>query len=96
MLQEQHRRGVACRARERPEALELRVPGTDARVGECPHGFAPNVCLQVSVSILFVGYVLMQVPSNLWLNKMGKPALYLPTCVSGPFGRRHEVAAHPC
>ena len=39
---------------------------------------------QVSVSILFVGYVLMQVPSNLFLNKMGKPALYLPTCVSGP------------
>ena len=38
---------------------------------------------QVSVSILFVGYVLMQVPSNLWLNKMGKPAIYLPTCVRG-------------
>jgi len=31
------------------------------------------------LSILFVGYVLMQVPSNLFLNKIGKPALYLPS-----------------
>ncbi|KIM96487.1 hypothetical protein OIDMADRAFT_33131 [Oidiodendron maius Zn] len=36
---------------------------------------------QVSVSILFVGYLLMQVPSNLVLNKLGKPSLYLPTCM---------------
>lgn len=34
-----------------------------------------------SVSILFVGYLLMQVPSNLYLNKIGKPAIYLPTCM---------------
>ena len=32
-----------------------------------------------SLSILFVGYLLMQIPSNLFLNKIGKPALYLPT-----------------
>lgn len=32
-----------------------------------------------ALSIFFVGYVLMQVPSNLFLNKIGKPALYLPT-----------------
>lgn len=32
-----------------------------------------------AVSILFVGYILMQIPSNLFLNKIGKPALYLPT-----------------
>lgn len=36
---------------------------------------------QTAVSILFVGYLLMQIPSNLFLNKIGKPALYLPTCV---------------
>jgi len=36
---------------------------------------------QVSVSILFVGYLLMQVPSNLLLNKIGKPSLYLSTCM---------------
>ncbi len=34
-----------------------------------------------SVSILFVGYILMQIPSNLFLNKIGKPALYLPACM---------------
>ena len=32
-----------------------------------------------ALSILFVGYLLMQVPSNMFLNKIGKPALYLPT-----------------
>ncbi|KAN0096682.1 MFS general substrate transporter [Hyaloscypha variabilis] len=36
---------------------------------------------QTSVSILFVGYLLMQVPSNMLLNKLGKPSLYLPTCM---------------
>ncbi|CAG8975270.1 hypothetical protein HYALB_00007971 [Hymenoscyphus albidus] len=36
---------------------------------------------QTSVSILFVGYLLMQVPSNLFLNKIGKPAIYLPSCM---------------
>ncbi|KAF2216262.1 hypothetical protein CERZMDRAFT_33691 [Cercospora zeae-maydis SCOH1-5] len=33
---------------------------------------------ETCVSILFVGYILMQVPSNLFLNKIGKPALFLP------------------
>ena len=32
-----------------------------------------------ALSILFVGYLLMQIPSNLFLNKIGKPALYLPS-----------------
>ena len=32
-----------------------------------------------ALSILFVGYILIQIPSNLFLNKIGKPALYLPT-----------------
>lgn len=43
-----------------------------------------SVEYQTSVSILFVGYLLMQIPSNLLLNKLGKPALYLPTCVRKP------------
>ncbi|KAL9008582.1 MAG: hypothetical protein Q9173_006311 [Seirophora scorigena] len=34
-----------------------------------------------AVSILFVGYILMQVPSNLFLNKIGKPAIYLSSCM---------------
>ncbi|BDD59989.1 hypothetical protein MAP00_005155 [Monascus purpureus] len=32
---------------------------------------------QTALSILFVGYILMQVPSNLLLNYMGRPSLYL-------------------
>ncbi|KAF1978330.1 putative MFS transporter [Bimuria novae-zelandiae CBS 107.79] len=32
---------------------------------------------QVGLSILFVGYILMQVPSNLALNYVGKPSWYL-------------------
>lgn len=36
-----------------------------------------------ALSILFVGYLLMQIPSNLFLNKIGKPAIYLPTCMIG-------------
>ncbi|PLB53912.1 MFS general substrate transporter [Aspergillus steynii IBT 23096] len=40
-----------------------------------------SVQFQTCISILFVGYILMQVPSNLFLNKIGKPAFYLPTCM---------------
>ncbi|CCC09036.1 hypothetical protein SMACR_03135 [Sordaria macrospora] len=40
-----------------------------------------SVEYQTSVSILFVGYLLMQIPSNLFLNKLGKPAIYLPCCM---------------
>ncbi|TVY21478.1 MFS transporter prlL [Lachnellula arida] len=36
---------------------------------------------QTSVSILFVGYLLMQIPSNLFMNKIGKPGIYLPACM---------------
>ncbi|KAI1774304.1 major facilitator superfamily domain-containing protein [Hypoxylon cercidicola] len=37
---------------------------------------------QTCVAILNVGYLLMQVPSNLFLNKIGRPALYLTACMS--------------
>ncbi|KAK4994559.1 hypothetical protein LTR60_007994, partial [Cryomyces antarcticus] len=40
-----------------------------------------SVQYQTSVSILFVGYILMQIPSNLLLNKIGMPAIYLPSCM---------------
>ncbi|KAK0728661.1 major facilitator superfamily domain-containing protein [Lasiosphaeria miniovina] len=40
-----------------------------------------SVEFQTAVSILFVGYLLMQIPSNLFLNKIGKPAIYLPACM---------------
>lgn len=40
-----------------------------------------SVEYETAVSILFVGYLLMQIPSNLLLNKFGKPAIYLPSCM---------------
>ncbi|KAG8688454.1 actin [Ceratobasidium sp. 423] len=33
------------------------------------------------LSILYVGYILMQIPSNIFLNFIGKPSLYLPACM---------------
>ncbi|KAI0729320.1 MFS general substrate transporter [Fomitopsis betulina] len=33
------------------------------------------------LGILYVGYILMQVPSNMLLNYMGKPSVYLPCCM---------------
>lgn len=45
-----------------------------------------SVEFQTAVSILFVGYLLMQIPSNLFLNKFGKPAIYLPACVRPQYG----------
>ncbi|KZP32905.1 MFS general substrate transporter [Athelia psychrophila] len=37
------------------------------------------------LSILYVGYILMQIPSNMFLNYIGRPSLYLPTamCIWG-------------
>ncbi|OAX41332.1 MFS general substrate transporter [Rhizopogon vinicolor AM-OR11-026] len=33
------------------------------------------------LSILYIGYTLMQVPSNMYLEKIGRPSIYLPTCM---------------
>ncbi|KAF7352833.1 MFS general substrate transporter [Mycena venus] len=33
------------------------------------------------LSILYVGYIIMQIPSNMFLNWMGRPSLYLPTAM---------------
>lgn len=34
-----------------------------------------------TLSVFFVGYILMQIPSNLFLNKIGLPAIYLPSAM---------------
>ncbi|KAL0950041.1 hypothetical protein HGRIS_010049 [Hohenbuehelia grisea] len=34
------------------------------------------------LSILYVGYIIMQVPSNMFLNYIGKPSIYLPACMA--------------
>lgn len=33
---------------------------------------------ETAISVLFIGYISMQVPSNLLMNKLGRPSLYLP------------------
>lgn len=33
------------------------------------------------LSILYVGYIIMQIPSNMFLNWLGRPSLYLPFCM---------------
>ncbi|KAI6113705.1 MFS general substrate transporter [Pisolithus croceorrhizus] len=33
------------------------------------------------ISVLFVGYALMQIPSNIYLNRLKRPSLYLSSCV---------------
>ncbi|KAG2357241.1 sugar transporter [Suillus spraguei] len=35
------------------------------------------------LSILYVGYIIMQVPSNMFLNYIGKPSIYLPVSLTG-------------
>ncbi|KAI0268351.1 major facilitator superfamily domain-containing protein [Gloeopeniophorella convolvens] len=37
--------------------------------------------LATLLSILYVGYILMQIPSNMFLNRIGKPSVYLPGCM---------------
>lgn len=61
---------------------ELNLSSTQYQV--CLHAFQfrrPSLTCKTVISILFVGYILMQIPSNLFLNKTGKPAIYLPTCM---------------
>ncbi|KAJ7744490.1 major facilitator superfamily domain-containing protein [Mycena maculata] len=33
------------------------------------------------LSILYVGYIIMQIPSNMFLNYLGRPSIYLPCCM---------------
>ncbi|KAF9223222.1 MFS general substrate transporter [Gyrodon lividus] len=33
------------------------------------------------LSILYVGYVIMQIPSNMFMNWVGRPSIYLPSCM---------------
>ncbi|EGN94399.1 hypothetical protein SERLA73DRAFT_62136 [Serpula lacrymans var. lacrymans S7.3] len=49
-------------------------------------GFQQDLHLQgqqysTVLSILFVGYIIMQVPSNMFLNWFGRPSIHIPSCV---------------
>ncbi|KAL0577727.1 hypothetical protein V5O48_004276 [Marasmius crinis-equi] len=51
------------------------------------HGFEEDLGLHGSqfasiLSILYVGYIIMQIPSNIFMNLMGKPSIYLPCCMT--------------
>ncbi|KAI0029233.1 MFS general substrate transporter [Vararia minispora EC-137] len=58
---------------DRNNAAAARLQGFEQDLGL--HGQEFNTLL----SILYVGYILMQIPSNMLLNWMGRPSLYLPT-----------------
>ncbi|KAJ7781283.1 MFS general substrate transporter [Mycena metata] len=51
------------------------------------HGFERDLNLTGNqfasvLSILYVGYLLMQIPSNMFLNYIGRPSIYLPACMT--------------
>ncbi|KAJ7228704.1 MFS general substrate transporter [Mycena pura] len=50
------------------------------------HGFERDLNLTGNqfasiLSILYVGYLVMQIPSNIFLNYIGRPSIYLPGCM---------------
>lgn len=49
-------------------------------------GFEEDLNLQGTqfatiLSVLYIGYIIMQIPSNMFLDYIGKPSLYLPVCM---------------
>jgi len=51
------------------------------------HGFERDLNLTGNqfasiLSILYVGYLVMQIPSNMFLNYIGRPSKYLPVCMA--------------
>ncbi|ROV93174.1 hypothetical protein VMCG_08752 [Cytospora schulzeri] len=64
---------------DRNNYAAARLQGLEADLNMTPEQY------QIGLSTLFVGYVLMQVPSNALLNHVGRPSLYIGffTCVWG-------------
>lgn len=60
---------------DRNNAGAARLRGFEADLGLQGPQFA------TLLSILYVGYIIMQIPSNMFLNWMGKPSIYLPVCM---------------
>ncbi|KAF5322542.1 hypothetical protein D9619_000307 [Psilocybe cf. subviscida] len=60
---------------DRNNAGAARLRGFEADLGLHGTEFA------TLLSILYVGYIIMQVPSNMFLNYIGKPSVYLPACM---------------
>lgn len=60
---------------DRNNAGAARLRGFEADLGLRGQEFA------TLLSILYVGYIIMQIPSNMFLNWIGKPSWYLPGCM---------------
>lgn len=60
---------------DRNNIATARLGGLEAELG------LTSIQYQTCVSILFVGYILMQIPSNMIVSKLGKPGLYLTSCM---------------
>ncbi|KAF9006428.1 MFS general substrate transporter [Cyathus striatus] len=60
---------------DRNNAGAARLRGFEADLGLKGEEFA------TLLSILYVGYIIMQIPSNMFLNWIGRPSLYLPACM---------------
>ncbi|EAU84746.2 sugar transporter [Coprinopsis cinerea okayama7 len=61
---------------DRNNAAAARLQGFEEDLGLQGQQFA------TLLSILYVGYIIMQIPSNMFLNWIGKPSLYLPFCMA--------------
>ncbi|EPT03628.1 hypothetical protein FOMPIDRAFT_86900 [Fomitopsis schrenkii] len=60
---------------DRNNAAAARLKGLEADLHLEKQQFA------TLLSILYVGYIIMQIPSNMILNYIGKPSLHLPICM---------------
>ncbi len=79
--QEQHCRCSTGWPGAGPEPVIHRVPdGSEHLVCWVSCRPQPPICITEMLT-LRRSYLLMQIPSNLFLNKFGKPAIYLPACV---------------
>ncbi|KAH8896623.1 MFS general substrate transporter [Thozetella sp. PMI_491] len=72
-------RSNAAAARMPPDGAMLtsdRLSGFQSDLGIDDTGFA------TVISILFAGFILFQVPSNIIMNRIGRPSIYLPACMA--------------
>lgn len=58
---------------DRNNIASARLGGLEKDLGL--HGAQYQTC----ISILFVGYILMQIPANMFLNKFGRPSIFIST-----------------
>ena len=56
---------------------DLNLTPSEYQLGTCTSNIKTRTLTDLGLSILFVGYILGQVPSNLLLNHFGRPSLYL-------------------